>query len=47
MERSQNWHHLEKEVIEKLILSKNVNNKNFAPVLINFHEKKEKDSNDF
>ena len=39
---------LENKVIEKLMLSKNVNNKKCAPKLIFFNEKKiEKDSDEF
>ena len=39
---------LENEVIQKLILSKNVNIKKCSPKLIFFNEKKiEKDSDDF
>ena len=46
-ELSKIGHHFSNEVIQKLILSKNVNNKKCAPKLVFFNEKKiEKDSND-
>ena len=47
-ELSKIGHHFNNEMIQKLILSKNVNNKKCAPKLVFFNEKKiEKDSDDF
>ena len=40
-------HYFRKKKISKIMLSKNVNNKKCAPILIFFHEKNEKDSDDF
>ena len=47
-ELSKIGHHFSNKKFQRLILSKNVNNKKFAPKLVFFLEKKiEKDSDDF
>ena len=47
-ELSKIWHYFCNKVIQKLILSKNVNNKKFALKMVFFDEKKiEKDDDDF
>ena len=46
-EMSKIRHHFSSKVIQKLILSRNVNNKKCAPKLVFFNEKNEKDSDEF
>ena len=46
-ELSKIGHHFSNKKIQKMMLSKNVNNKKCAPKLVFFNEKNEKDSDDF